>query len=99
MISSGRDSGWASSHFYAAKNDNTLWCWGNNSSSGRPGTGDTRERHLPTQVTAISDVETIIGTGRDHACVQKTNGETWCWGEGSAGELGDGACSDSLTPV
>lgn len=43
-------------------------------------------------------VVSAIATGFDHSCAL-VNGAAKCWGEGSLGELGNGASADSLTPV
>jgi alpha-tubulin suppressor-like RCC1 family protein len=50
--------------------------------------------HLPEGVTA-----TAIASGGYHTCVVTNLGGVMCWGRGDEGELGDGADTESWTPV
>ncbi|MBU1535932.1 hypothetical protein KKF84_11475, partial [Myxococcota bacterium] len=40
-----------------------------------------------------------VACGGDFTCALGTSGNVFCWGEGTAGQLGDGRLHDSLTPV
>ncbi len=40
-----------------------------------------------------------VATGYDFSCALKNNGETWCWGDNSKGQLGDGTTSSYSFPV
>jgi alpha-tubulin suppressor-like RCC1 family protein len=40
-----------------------------------------------------------ISVGQDHSCAIATSGATWCWGDNSSGELGNGTRTVSLTPT
>ena len=42
---------------------------------------------------------TQISTGSVHACALLSNGQVWCWGRGTLGELGDGLDATSSSPV
>jgi len=46
-----------------------------------------------------SVAEVPISTGFDHACALTANGEAYCWGSNSDGELGDGSMDDRAEPV
>jgi hypothetical protein len=51
----------------------------------------------PTNVTGLSSGVTGIATGSRHACARTTTAAR-CWGDNSAGELGDaGACGTSCS--
>ena len=39
-----------------------------------------------------------VGSGLDHTCAVTRAGGLECWGEGSAGQIGDGATSDRSSP-
>jgi len=38
-------------------------------------------------------------SGRKNITAAKTNGTLWAWGEGSVGEIGEGATTDRSAPV
>ncbi len=85
------------------RSDGTAWCWGQGS-NGRMGTGFTGVRGYPEQVgtsgsgTLFSDWVHI--SHRDQSgCGVRANGTAWCWGQGSSGQLGNGASSTSNVPV
>ena len=42
--------------------------------------------HQPYPVTAIT-------AGADHACLPMNNGDVWCWGDNTYGQLGDGTAT------
>jgi alpha-tubulin suppressor-like RCC1 family protein len=80
------------SYHCALKNDGTVWCEGSNT-NGRLGDGSGAPSASPVQVRAAGGP--LVGVkqlsvGRDHACVLKTDGTIWCWGQGRSGELGTG---------
>ena len=45
------------------------------------------------------EVEMMLSAGSDHACLLDRTAFTYCWGEGSLGQLGDGSAVDRLSPV
>jgi alpha-tubulin suppressor-like RCC1 family protein len=72
------------------------FCWGANSSGERGDGAATGDRLAPVAVTAISGTVTDFTAGGFHACAV-VSGVASCWGSGSAGRLGDGTTSGSLT--
>lgn len=47
----------------------------------------------------ISPATTALSTGWNHACVLTSAAGVRCWGNGAQGQLGNGATSDSRTPI
>ena len=77
------------------------YCWGVNW-GGMLGNGTTSDSLVPQAVvdTGVLAGKTVtdIAVGDAHGCAV-ASGQAYCWGEGSAGQLGNGALNDSLVPV
>lgn len=74
-------------------------CWGDNS-SGELGNGSTTNSTSPVQVSGLTGGVVAIGGGSSFACATLFTGQVECWGDNSAGELGDGSIGGmSTTPV
>jgi alpha-tubulin suppressor-like RCC1 family protein len=74
------------------------YCWGSDS---RGQLGDSRSMHSTTPIP-VSDSTLLfraISAGENHTCGVTTSGNAYCWGEGSAGQLGNGAGADSEVPM
>jgi alpha-tubulin suppressor-like RCC1 family protein len=73
-------------------------CWGGNS-NGMLGDGTNTLRLAPVDVVGLGPdgVKDLAG-GTLHTCAVTTDGATVCWGAGNAGQLGDGAGSNRLSP-
>ena len=86
-------------HTCALLADNTVQCWGLND-VGQLGDGGAggRDSDTPVQVSNIATA-TQISVGRDYSCAVLADGTVQCWGEGSNGQLGNGATGDSNIPV
>lgn len=86
------------SHTCAVATDGTLWCWGLNT-SGQIGQGNTASPvPAPTQVGSDTDwARPELGQGAS-TCAIKVNGDLYCWGAGSFGQLGQGALSNVTSP-
>jgi alpha-tubulin suppressor-like RCC1 family protein len=58
---------------------------------------DKTLRASPTWVPGIKDV-VEVGCGSHHSCARTDQGNVYCWGAGTRGQLGDGA-KDSVKPL
>lgn len=78
-----------------------VWCWGSQN-VGMLGNGVTGGQvNAPVKVNTTLMTRDIIGldVGLDFACAWDTANQAWCWGVGTAGQLGAGSLSSSSTPV
>lgn len=86
----------------AIASDDQVYCWGANE-SGQLGTGLGGESLVPTAVirTGVLFSKTIknISSGSYHSCVIASDDNSYCWGSGGNGELGNGLNSNSFVPV
>jgi alpha-tubulin suppressor-like RCC1 family protein len=73
-------------------------CWGSND-IGQLGIGNYEGSLVPVSVFGLDSGVAGIAVGIFHACAWKLNGEAWCWGENSSGQLGDGTQINSPLPV
>lgn len=79
------------------------WCWGAQAlgaagTGSAPPTGAAPALTAPTAVVGGHVFERIYADGA-RFCAIKANGEAWCWGSGSSGQLGNGQSVASGTPV
>jgi alpha-tubulin suppressor-like RCC1 family protein len=91
-----------SDHTCALLDDSTVKCWGDNF-AGRLGLGDTNDRgdgpdemgdDLPAVDLGTGRTATAITAGILHTCALLDNGQTTCWGDNIAGQLGLGDTTD-----
>ena len=73
-------------------------CTGQNT-VGQIGNGTTTQSTTAVGVTGLSSGVSKIAVGNQTACVVTTAGAAKCWGSGTSGQLGNGATSNSTTPV
>lgn len=86
-------------HSVAIGSDGNTYAWGANT-RGQLGDGTTTDRNVPTQVSAPSGVTfTQIAAGNNHIAAIGSDGNTYAWGYGEGGRLGDGTTTDSNVPV
>lgn len=76
-------------------------CWGAND-HGQLGNGSTGDQATAVTVTALADTVGAIGAGADATCAvglgsAGTAGRIWCWGDGGAGQSGNGAATAAVT--
>lgn len=72
-------------HSFAAKEDNTLWAWGQNT-DGQLGDGSFTNRAAPVQVNSAADW-TLVEGGLQHSAFLK-DGDIFTAGSNNYGELG-----------
>lgn len=89
------------SHACALLRDGGVRCWGAND-TGLVGDGTTQSPRLrPTAVVGLSDADAIAANGNT-SCARRRNGAVLCWGNNTAGQLGDGMIGNTIstpTPV
>jgi alpha-tubulin suppressor-like RCC1 family protein len=88
-------------HTCALTGSGSVYCWGNNF-SGQLGDGTATDAHTPVAVVAIgrngAAKASQVAAGHDHTCALVV-GTVLCWGDNSAGQLGNGTNVASKTPV
>lgn len=75
------------------------WCWGYSNTGTSLGDGVTPSSLAPVQVATGHQFVSLAGGSGLQVCGLKANGEAWCWGRGSEGQLGDGSLTNRATPV
>lgn len=75
-----------------------LYCWGLNA-NGQLGLGDTTARSVPTAVATLAGkTVTAVSAGSAHTCAI-ADAKVYCWGQGTSGQLGNGANNTQYKPV
>lgn len=87
------------SHSVALLSGNVVCSWGRGE-DGQLGHGDTEDRLIPTQMTALDDQNIISVTcGADHTTAySESTFQVFSWGWGDFGRLGHGNSSDVFAP-
>lgn len=65
----------------------SVYCWGDNTSTQSARACDADRCDTPTAVLGFSDA-THLSLGSDHSCVIGASGNVFCWGAGDQGQLG-----------
>ncbi|MFM8529325.1 MAG: RCC1 domain-containing protein, partial [Ilumatobacteraceae bacterium] len=89
------------SYFTCATLDNgQIVCWGSNS-SGQLGNNDTTDRTTPEEKVSLPTLTSAaeVDLGGVHSCMIDAEGDVWCWGSNTSGQLGDGSTTRSGVPV
>ncbi len=80
-----------------------VWCWGDGS-TGEIGNGSFSDSKVPVAIPSASfggsSVVAISAPAQGvHVCALTAAGIVWCWGGDGNGALGDGANTNSASPV
>lgn len=89
-------------HACGLDSDGSAWCWGLNGSGtlGVPTESEGGVNFSATPVGVTGGLSFVsVSAGLRTTCGISTDGGTYCWGRGFAGQLGNGAFDDSSTPV
>ncbi|MGB8982670.1 MAG: hypothetical protein WCC12_12405 [Anaerolineales bacterium] len=73
-------------------------CWGANE-SGQLGDGSLINRLEPVGVLESLQDMTALAAGFAHSCALDSQGQVWCWGDNSYGQLGNGNYIIHTEPV
>ena len=87
-------------HICRVNDSKTANCWGTGV-NGQLGNGLATTNNTPpgSTVSGLNNI-TSIASGNRHSCATLMNGEVWCWGTNSYGQLGNGtAGGGTLSPV
>jgi alpha-tubulin suppressor-like RCC1 family protein len=85
-------------HTCALMKTGEVKCWGLNFAS-QLGDGTVRTSPSPVSVGGLSDRVAMISAGGIHTCALTGRGRVKCWGDNSAGQLGDGIMENRRNPV
>ncbi len=91
-------------HTCALTTNGQVYCWGLNS-SGQLGTGDFGDEKKESVPVLVDTGQTEnlkfsqVTNGESHTCALTTNGQVYCWGLNSSGQLGTGDENNNHLPV
>jgi alpha-tubulin suppressor-like RCC1 family protein len=87
-------------HVCGLVGDGEAWCWGlaGSGALGNGSSGDDTWSTVPVSVLTAKRFR-AISAGIDHTCGVTADGEAYCWGENSRGQLGNGTTTSSAVPV
>jgi alpha-tubulin suppressor-like RCC1 family protein len=85
-------------HTCALLTDQTVKCWGDNSSDQLGVYGPSSKSTTPVAISGISGA-TAIAAGYAHTCALLADKTVKCWGFNGSGQLGNGTTASSATPV
>lgn len=91
-------------HSCAIDDEGAAWCWGDNSAGQLGVPAGTPRSSRPVRVstaTGMTGPVVDIAAGGNSTCAVTDAGAAYCWGEGGAGQIGDGhgVDRDEPTPV
>ncbi len=83
-------------HTCARLANGSVHCWGQGK-TGQLGDGNGVDSPVPVAVAGLPSAAVALGAGDDHCCAALANGDAYCWGGDSQGQLGDGVKGGSTT--
>jgi alpha-tubulin suppressor-like RCC1 family protein len=86
------------SHTCGIRDDGETLCWGNNA-VGQLGTGTAPNRFEPTVVVGGHLFTRVSASTFATTCALTAAGEAWCWGDNTAGAVGDGTTASRTIPT
>ena len=84
------------------RTDGVVECWGQNNFRYGIEVPNQQSATISTTTPVVIAGATNVAelkAGEGHACVRKTDGTLWCWGQGGRGQLGNGATANSSVAV
>jgi len=95
-----RDVSAGAGHTCVAVATGEIHCWGGNA-HGELGIGTASSTPVakPQRVLGLPEPMMMVRSGFAHTCAVSAAGEVLCWGQGSAGALGDDTSLDRVSPV
>ncbi len=92
----------SNNHTCAISYDYRAYCWGYNG-NGQLGIGNITDSNVPVRVidTGVMTGKNIksIAVGSSHTCAITFDGQLYCWGANTSGQLGNTSNTDSSVPV
>ena len=89
--------GWKGSHTCVLTASGKVYCWGRNGHR-QAGYGSLDWVAAPTPLTALPSTIRSISAGQFHTCALAGDGQVFCWGDNSAGQLGTWPIKVSAIP-
>lgn len=89
-------------HTCAVTSDGGVYCWGYNS-NGQLGNSSTTQSLVPVAVNSagvlLGKTVTQVDAGMYFTCARTSDGQAYCWGANSNGQLGNNSTTQSTVPV
>ena len=85
-------------HTCALTSNSEVYCWGLNA-DGQLGDGTNENRNVPVLVQGLPKNLVAIDAGADFTCAETDDGNVFCWGNNSAGQLNDGTTTNRNVAV
>ena len=88
-------------HSMALKSNGSVWAWGMNR-RGELGNGTKDHALTPVQVKGangnghLTNIVAVAAEKMYHSIALKSDGSVWAWGDGGAGQLGDGTSGQNV---